>query len=357
MATQLSKADFDRLVGTLSRLDAFRTATGRVRLVSGALEGSPRAFDILGQVDFDGPARVVAVEIVHRLSQFGRVTPDQEALGILVNELLLYQGEADPESQFLRSLFDTYSLDRPIAVAPTPGDWKGQESDEDFLEKIIGEDTLRPIAMLDQALAAAKAVVHIQGPQGKGTGFLVAPTLLMTNHHVIASRPNAMNSIFTFNYQLDAAGAPRAATPVGAKVDGKFYTNENLDFTVVELAEVPAELEAQPLDLRPRRIQRDARVAIIQHPAGLWKKISLQNNFVAYADDRVVQYTTSTLPGSSGSPVLDDDFQVVAIHHAGGNLVEPGMLQRYLRNEGMSMISVLADLKKDAPEIYDRLNA
>ena len=39
----------------------------------------------------------------------------------------------------------------------------------------------------------------------------------------------------------------------------------------------------------------------------------MQNNFVAYADANIVQYATSTLPGSSGSPVFDDEFKVVAI--------------------------------------------
>lgn len=355
MATQLSKADFDRLVGTLARLDAFRTATGRVRLVSGALEGSPRAFDILGLIDFDGPARAVAVEAVRRLSQFGRVTPDQEALGILVNELLLYQGEADPESQFLRSLFDIYSLDRPIAPSPTPGDWKGQETDEDFLEKIIGEDTLRPIAMLEQALLTAASVVHINGPQGLGTGFMVGPNLLMTNNHVLASAENAGKAEFTFFYELGIDNKVKPMVQVRARKDGPFHTSAGLDYSVVQLESTPE--TAKPLRLKAVKVAKDARVAIIQHPAGLYKKISLQNNFVQYADSRIVQYTTSTLPGSSGSPVLNDDFDVVAIHHAGGNMLEPATSRRYLRNEGMSMISVLADLKQDAPAIYGQLNA
>jgi V8-like Glu-specific endopeptidase len=81
----------------------------------------------------------------------------------------------------------------------------------------------------------------------------------------------------------------------------------------------------------------------------------MQNNFVAYADANVVQYTTSTLPGSSGSPVFDDDFQVIAIHHSGGMLIEPGTKQCYLRNAGTSMIAVLKDLQVNAPEIYARL--
>ncbi len=355
MATQLSKTDFDRLVGALARLDAFRTAAGRVRLVTGALEGSPRASDILGQIDFDGPARAVAVEIVRRLAQFGRVTPDQEALGILLNELLLYQGEADPESQFLRSLFETYRLDQPIAPAPNPAPWKGQETDEDLLEKIIGEDTLRPIAMLEQALLTAAAVVHISGPQGLGTGFMAGPNLLMTNNHVLASRENADAAAFTFFYELGIDNKVRPVVQVRARKEGQFYANAGLDYSIVQIESTPN--AAKPLPLKAIKVARDARVAIIQHPAGLYKKISFQNNFVQYADSRVVQYTTSTLPGSSGSPVLNDDFEVVAIHHAGGNLVEPATWRRYLRNEGMSMISVLADLKQHAPQIYEQLNA
>ena len=71
----------------------------------------------------------------------------------------------------------------------------------------------------------------------------------------------------------------------------------------------------------------------------------------------MVQYTTSTEPGSSGSPVFDNDVAVVAIHHAGGMMTEPGTQRRYLRNEGISMIAVLDDLRQRAPEIYQRINA
>ena len=81
----------------------------------------------------------------------------------------------------------------------------------------------------------------------------------------------------------------------------------------------------------------------------------MQNNFVEYVDDFVVQYTTSTEPGSSGSPVLNDDLDVVAIHHSGGHLTEPGTMRRYFRNEGVRMSIILEDLRHHAPEIYARL--
>ncbi len=170
--------------------------------------------------------------------------------------------------------------------------------------------------------------------------------LLMTNHHVIRSRQQAEAAEYDFNYQLDRDGKPCPVTTVSARAGGLFHTQPELDYTVVQLAEPPA--FGLPLRLRAAVLPRDARVAIIQHPGGHFKKISLQNNFVAYADNRVVQYFTSTEPGSSGSPVFDDDFAVVAIHHSGGMLEEPGSGRRYLRNAGTSMGAVLADLRQAA---------
>ncbi len=111
----------------------------------------------------------------------------------------------------------------------------------------------------------------------------------------------------------------------------------------------------EPLTLASKRVQRDERVNIIQHPGGHYKKISMQNNFVAFANARDIQYLTTTEPGSSGSPVFDNNFVVVGIHHSGGDLLEPDSSRRYLRNAGSSMIAVLADLRANAPEIYQKL--
>jgi hypothetical protein len=358
MAVQLSQTDFRELVRIVSTLPNFAIAADRVRLVVGALEGAPRAADILTQITFDGNAYGVAVEVIRRLANFGRVTPDKEALGIFLNELLFYKGDADPDVAFLRGLFtnERYALDRPIAQKPPVVRWRGNDDNASVQEKIIGEDTLRHIRFLRIALAKAEAVVHITAA-GYGTGFLIAPDLLMTNHHVLQTVEVAQKSTYTMYYELDLDDTVKATVAIAALKDGLFYTNPKLDYTVIQLER--AVVNAQPLRLQPQQVQRDARVTIIQHPGGHFKKISMQNNFVVYADSEVVQYTTSTLPGSSGAPVFNDDFQVVAIHRAGGMLAEPGLegssQQRYLRNEGASMIAVLKDLGSNQPEIYGRL--
>jgi V8-like Glu-specific endopeptidase len=233
------------------------------------------------------------------------------------------------------------------------GEGRGRESPQDVQEKIIGENTLRDVRLLELALVASRAVVRIRSDTGLGSGFLAGPRLVMTNHHVIRSHQVAHQSAFTFNYQLDLALRPAPVQTTRALPDGLFYTNADLDVTVVEIEEIPDGIV--PLKLAGLAVQRAQRVNIIQHPGGHYKKISMQNNFVAYADARHLQYLTSTEPGSSGSPVFNDDFVVVGIHHSGGNLLEPGTERHYLRNAGSSMIAVLDDLQTNAPQIYAQL--
>lgn len=348
MTVQLDQPDFNRLTRIVHNLPDFANVRDRRRLVTGALEGVPQTDVILARLDLDGAPMGVSVEVVRLLSQFGRVAYGKEALGVFLNYIQPFTGDED--SDFILNLFQKYPLDTPTSPSRLIDRWRGTDSLADVQEKIIGEDTLRHIYILNLALEAEKAVVHLRTPKGMGTGFAIAPNLLMTNHHVIASRDQAEESEYTFNYQLDINGKECPIQTVKALPEGGFYTNAELDYTVVTLKDAPK--FGNPLILKSKQMRRDDRVAIIQHPGGHLKKISMQNNFVAYADNKVVQYTTSTLPGSSGSPVFDDEFKVVAIHHSGGDLTEPSTGRRYLRNAGTSMIAVLNDLQANAPEIY-----
>ncbi|GET37769.1 trypsin-like peptidase domain-containing protein [Microseira wollei] len=351
MTVQLDQPDFLRLTRIVQNLSGFENVRDRRRLVAGALEGVPQTEVILARLDLDGTPMAVSVEVVRLLSQFGRVAYGKEALGVFLNYIQPFTGDED--SDFILNLFQKYPLDTPASPSRLIDRWRGTDSLADVQEKIIGEDTLRHIYILNLALETEKAVVHLRTPKGMGTGFAIAPDLLMTNHHVIANREQAEQTEYTFNYQLDINGKECPIQTVQALPGGAFYTNDELDYTVVTLKDAPN--FGNPLILKSKQMRRDDRVAIIQHPGGHLKKISMQNNFVAYADNKVVQYTTSILPGSSGSPVFDDEFKVVAIHHSGGMLTEPSTQRRYLRNAGTSAIALLNDLKNNAPEIYARL--
>jgi V8-like Glu-specific endopeptidase len=89
-------------------------------------------------------------------------------------------------------------------------------------------------------------------------------------------------------------------------------------------------------------------VNIIQHPEGGPKQIALTANQVVNVFEYRLQYTTDTLPGSSGSPVFTDAWKVVALHQAGGNLLTNQRGDRMFANEGILMSYIMRALGKSS---------
>jgi hypothetical protein len=356
VVVRLDADDFRRLVGVVQNLPEFSNVRDRRRLLEGVLEGVPQAQNILGQLDLDGRPMPVAVGVVKFLADFGQVSYGREALGVFLNYVLPFVG--DEARAFVTGLFARYPLDAPAVLNSPISDWRGTETIALVQERIIGEDTLRDVRILALALAATSAVVRLRvgsddGQARLGSGFMVANDLVMTNHHVVSTSGEAGRTEVAFNYELDVNGRPRSVQ-VAHGLEGRlFHSNADLDYAVFQLRDVPP--FGQPLILRGTVMKPESRVAIIQHPLGSLKKIAMQNNHVAYADQRVIQYYTPTDEGSSGSPVFDEDYRVVAIHHSGGRIQDPKTQRWYIRNVGTSMIAVLADLRSNAPEIAARL--
>lgn len=355
MGIELSTSDHEKVISILSTMPDFRTEQNRWDFILDVFAGSSRRDDILTRLNLSASPRTAAVHTLDYLARFGQDDPGRETLGVLINKILAYIGGGD-NAEFLKTLMRNYPfINPPTAVRGITDSWQGSNSSDFIKEKIIGENTLRDISMLEMALDASKAVARIVTPDSLGTGFLVAPNLLMTNNHVISSEKKSTESKFVFNYQIDKFGNEMETHQYCSKLNGLFYTNHDLDFTVIELEDL--NVSHTPLKAKAKRISRDERINIIQHPGGHYKKISFQNNFVAYADNTVVQYTTSTEPGSSGAPVLNNSFEVIAIHHSGGMLIEPNTQRRHLRNAGTSMIAALEDLAKNSPELNSQIRA
>jgi hypothetical protein len=127
--------------------------------------------------------------------------------------------------------------------------------------------------------------------------------------------------------------------------DALFTTSLEDDWTAVRVAGEPAATWGE-LTLGRASVKAGDRVNIIQHPGGMAKRVSLHSNVVVFVGGNRVQYLTDTEPGSSGSPVFDAKWNVVAIHHSGGWLPEPGATdptKQYFRNEGILVDALLDD--------------
>ena len=300
---------------------------------------------VIPLIALNGSPFVAASTIVSFLAQYGQISYDNEALGVFLNTVKSFLGveqKADIDHLLMK-----YDMMDPTAATQDVGEWKAPDTSATVLEKIFGENTLRPIAFLARGLEIARSVAQVRvetvHETWTGTAFLIAPSVAITNHHVI-STPDLLPDVeLIFNYQNDFSGQPQPIEKFVAKPGGLFHANSSLDYAVLEL-EQAAGGKWGYLPLSGRAVKKGQRVNIIQHPYGQPKQISFQNNLVEYADSNVLQYVTATDPGASGSPVLDDKWEVVGIHHAGGRLQEPQTHRYYNRNEGIRIDRILADL-------------
>ncbi|HEX8556639.1 MAG TPA: trypsin-like peptidase domain-containing protein [Pyrinomonadaceae bacterium] len=233
----------------------------------------------------------------------------------------------------------------PAPVVGTDLPWKGDLS-ADALERIMGsQSTLLPVSFLEVGVLQSRTVAKVQFAGGEsGSGFLLKDNLFVTNHHVIPDRERAAVAELLFNYQKSAAGLDLQPSSRRLDPESGFATSDEHDWTLVRV-DGDANAEWGAIEIREVDVSVAERVNIIQHPGGGPKQIALYHNVVAYVGENRIQYLTDTLPGSSGSPVFDSKWQVVALHRSGGWILEPGTKNHVFRNEGININRVVQGLR------------
>jgi V8-like Glu-specific endopeptidase len=328
------------------------------------LTDSPEIDAVLGNLGIPDAPMDAALAVVSHLRNEGQYAPGRSYLLDLVAALAELTRKYD-DREFLDALAKRLAVagaarpDRPSLPAPAPlladEEYRGTDdatSRVSVLEKVIDENTLRPFYYLRLGLEAGDGVCQILAPTGTGTGFLIAPNLILTNHHVIGSADILRRTEILFRFRKNPNGTYDRAISVEPEPEGTFAADPRpgLDAAVFTLTPDSAESLVKsgihPLTLSNKEVTVGDRVAIIQHAAGLPLQVALQNNRVQYADEAIVDYTTTTLPGSSGSPVFNDEFHVVALHREGGTLQQPNNGLYYYRNRGTSSIALLHWLRR-----------
>jgi V8-like Glu-specific endopeptidase len=209
-------------------------------------------------------------------------------------------------------------------------------------------------------MAAREATVcRVEFPthQGQGTGFLVGPDLVITNHHVLSDFIDdgwdASQICCRFDYQTAADGVKANAgrsVALAAKWLVRYSPTTALDYAIVRLAEPVGN---EPLDGRPAGTSRgwlspaaQALVAgesifVLQHPKAAPLKVA--SGGLVKAEARRVYYLANTLNGSSGSPCFSANWELVALHRAGDELA----------NVGVPFAAIVADVPDaDRPALF-----
>jgi V8-like Glu-specific endopeptidase/ankyrin repeat protein len=163
-------------------------------------------------------------------------------------------------------------------------------------------------------------VCQIRVRKNFGTGFLFlyeGLDCVMTNHHVINTPLEASDAecVFFFFSPEDAGVAMKL------DVDSFFYTNKQLDCTIVAVQF--EDLINSPrlpfhLKLSSRDYKKDETVVVIGHPDGQPVSITAGKVLEDTSEvDNILRHDANTQLGSSGSPVLDVNGHVFALHNKG----------------------------------------
>lgn len=188
-------------------------------------------------------------------------------------------------------------------------------------------DNIRPISFLAKAKRAAKAVGRLIGgdEDQDGTFFMISPMLLMTNNHVLGTEAEARQRFAQFHFEDDVNDTPRKPSKFKLAPERFWHSAPalDLDFTIVALGDpLPAnstrfhQLSFCPLQTRGRGHIIDPFVNIIQHPDGESKRLTCRGNeLLCFGGDSLLYYLTDTEDGASGSPLFNDNWKVIGLHH------------------------------------------
>lgn len=178
-----------------------------------------------------------------------------------------------------------------------------------------------------------------------GSGFITEDDYVYTNYHVFiyptheeklgrkATKEELKSAIenaqIEFGFEtVDGEGKLENIYTFDAD-DFEFSHYNDLDYVKVKVKGNPSAIWGSlSIDITAP-IEVGAKVPIIQHPRGTYQKVVLEANTIKgyYANDsRKILYSTDTEGGSSGSPVFNMNWKVIALHHAGMRIEDGGFL-------------------------------
>lgn len=235
-------------------------------------------------------------------------------------------------------------------------------------ESIQGDSLdFQPASFLPEGATVRRAVAYVEASFGTvsttGSGFMISPRLFITNQHVIPDANAALGATITFDRELDETGRPRPITSFTLDPDtfALFSDEAELDYAVIAVGNRLSgqgsleEFGYCPLSNAPDKHVVGMSANIVQHPLGQRKLISIRNNLLVFRTETTLLYETDTQVGSSGSPVFNDDWEVVALHHYGEPFLrkvdDDGKPVPAAVNEGIRISALVDDLIQRRGEV------
>jgi hypothetical protein len=214
-------------------------------------------------------------------------------------------------------------------------------------EKVFGKDSFQNFEWYQMGIDRCRAVACVckETGEGFGTGFLVRGSdlheplgeefLLLTNAHVVSNDPQVRGALHpdeTF-ISFEALGLRKIL------VKELLWTSppHELDASLLRLSKPVGGVIPYPVAPRLPLADGQQRIYIVGHPRGGKLSFSLHDNLLLDHQDPRIHYRTPTEGGSSGSPVFNQQWRLVGLHHLGDAQMSRlhGKPGTYEANEGI----------------------
>jgi len=238
----------------------------------------------------------------------------------------------------------------------------GARASDQALEKVLGSEGVVTLQWYQQGLERCRMVAQVRNDLGEalGSGFLMRGRdlvaalgdefVLLTNAHVVSDDPavQARTGALAPDEAVIGFEALEAAAGRSFRASALLWTSppEALDATLLRLDPPVTGVGAYPVSRTLPLADGRQKAYVIGHPGGRALSLSLQDNVVIDHDERLIHYRTPTEPGSSGSPVFNQQWKLIGLHHA-GSLDMPrlkGVPGTYPANEGIWIQKIIAEL-------------
>ncbi|MCG3266696.1 serine protease [Yoonia sp. I 8.24] len=244
-------------------------------------------------------------------------------------------------------------------------------------ERLIGPtDDILSIEFLEQGLLAKRAVGRIwNGADDYATGFHVGLGIVMTAAHALPSDVTASDRVFQLDAEEHTLGPSSKIRDYAFVPQRFFYVNNEYDLAlcaVEDFTGTAPDINSfgwHVLSQKDEVIDPGHPVSVIHHPDGRAKSVTVHNShFIQVSEtkklERFCWYTGDTERGSSGAPVFDPRWQVVALHHSGvparsldGFILGSNGSPVLVRGQPTKVISDLIDLDGVAFEANEGIRA
>jgi Trypsin-like peptidase domain/MAP3K TRAFs-binding domain len=233
------------------------------------------------------------------------------------------------------------------------------------LEKVFGSDHFTTYERYRTGLKRCQCVVRIgrESSKGDGTGFLMRGSdlfpelgdqlILVTNAHVLNTDTTVGFHPQDINVYFHALENVSPNEPFAIKSILWISSKTDCDCTVAILDHYPADFRtdlpvAPAMPIRPDGISKP-RVLIIGYPEGGTLSFSLNDNELLDYDERLLHYRAPTEGGSSGSPVFNQEWKLIGLHHGGGDSLAKlnGNTGTYQANEGIKIYAIRDKMKAE----------